>query len=57
MEWRFVWVKALRPSLQFLVMLVSNEDEVSCSRTQHVAPGEIRTCDLGIKSLALYKLS
>ena len=36
---------------------VSNEDEVSCSRTQHRIPGEIRTCDLAIKSLALYQLS
>ena len=27
----------------------SNEDEVSCSRTPHRAPGEIRTRDLAIK--------
>ena len=33
----------------FLVELVlSNEDEVSCSRTQRRAPGEIRTRNLAI---------
>ena len=37
--------------------VLSNEDEVSCSMTQHRAPGEIRTRDLAIKSPALYQLS
>ena len=37
--------------------ILSNEDEVSCSRTQHRAPGEVRTRDIGIKSPALYQLS
>ena len=36
---------------------LSNEDEVSCLRTQHCTPDEIRTRDLAIKSLALYQLS
>ena len=27
---------------------LSNDDEVSCLRTQHLAPGEIRTRDLAI---------
>ena len=30
--------------------VLSNEDEVSCSRTQHHTPGEIQTPDLVIKS-------
>ena len=60
----FVWVEALRPSQQsfshvgtfsWIEPVLSNE--VSCSKTQHRAPGEIRTCDLAIKSLALYQLS
>ena len=55
----FVWVEALRPSQQFfshvrtiswVEPVLSNEDEVSCSRTQHRAPGEIRTHDLAIKT-------
>ena len=37
--------------------VLSNEDEVSCSRTQNHAPGGIRTHDLAIKSPALYQLS
>ena len=53
-----VWVEALRPSQQFfshvgtfsLVEPVLNKedekDEMSCSRTKHSAPGEIRVCDL-----------
>ena len=53
----FVWVEALIPSLQFfshvgmfswVEPVLSNEDEVSCSRTQHRAPGEIQTFDLAI---------
>ena len=49
---------ALRPSQQFfshvrmfswVEPVLSNEDEVSCSRTQHHVPGEIRTHYLGIK--------
>ena len=54
----FAWVEALRPSQNFSVVgtffwvepVLSNEDEVFCSRTQHRAPGEIRTHDLAIKS-------
>ena len=51
----FVGVEALRPSQQFFSHIgtfswvepvLSNEDEVSCSRTQHCAPGEIRSRDL-----------
>ena len=37
--------------------VLSNEDEVSYSRTQHRAPGEIQARELAIKSLALYQLS
>ena len=37
--------------------VLSNEDVVSCSRTQHRAAGEIRTHYLAIKSPALYQLS
>ena len=46
----FVWVEALRPSQQFFSHVetfswvrpvLSNEDEVPCSRAQHVAPGDI----------------
>ena len=33
------------------------KDEMSCSRTQHRTPGEIRTRDLAIKSPTLYQLS
>ena len=33
--------------------VLSNWDEVSCSRTQHRAPGEDRTRDLAIESDAL----
>ena len=63
---KFVWVEALCPSLQFfshvgtfslVEPVLRNEDGVSCSMTQHGAPGEIRTHDLTIKSLALYQLS
>ena len=55
----FVWVEALRPSQQFfshvgtfscIVQVLRNGNEVSCSRTQHHAPGEIRTRDLAFKS-------
>ena len=62
----FIWVEALRPSHNFfnhirtsswVEPVLSNEDEVSCSRTQHHAPGEIPTCDLAIKSPALYQLT
>ena len=53
----FVWVESLCPSQQFFshvrifswvkpVHVLSNEDEVSCSRTQHTTLGEIRTRDL-----------
>ena len=61
MNYLFVWFKALRPSQPFfshvgtfswVEPVLSNEDEVSCSRTQHLAPGEIRTHDLVIKSPA-----
>ena len=50
----FVWVETLHPSQQFfshfgafscVEPVLSNEDEVSCSRRQHRTPGEIRTCD------------
>ena len=37
--------------------VLSNGDEVSCSRTQHRAHGENQTCDIGIKSLKLSQLS
>ena len=49
----FVWVDALHPSQQFfshfgmfswVEPVLSNENEVSCSRTQHHAPGEIQPC-------------
>ena len=62
----FVWVETLSPCQQFFSLVgtfswfetvLSNEDEVSCSRTQHRIPGEIRTRDLAIKSPALYQLS
>ena len=57
-----VWFETLRPSQQcfshvvtfsWVELVLSNEDGVSCSRTQHHASGEIRTRDLVIKSLAL----
>ena len=58
MKWHvLVWVEALCPSQQLFshVMtfswvepVLSNDNEVSCSRTQHRAPGEIRTLDLAI---------
>ena len=47
----FVEVEALRPSQQFfshvgtfslVYPVLSNEDDVSCSRTQHRAAGEMR---------------
>ena len=53
---------ALRPDQQFFSYFVMaswvypvliNGDEVSCSRTQHHAPDEDRTCDLAIKSPTL----
>ena len=62
----FVWVEALHPSQQFfshvgtfswVEPVLSNENEMSRSRTQHCAPGEILTRNLAIKSLALYQLS
>ena len=58
-----VWIEAFHPSQQFfshvgmfswVEPVLSNGDEVSCSRTQHLASGEIRTRDLAIKSAALY---
>ena len=60
----FVWVAALGPSQQFVTHVgmfswvepvLSNEDEVSSSRTQHPASGEIQTRDLAFKSLVLYQ--
>ena len=33
-------------------LLLSNKDEVSCSRTQHSTPHEIHTPDLAIESLS-----
>ena len=60
------WFEALRRSQQsfshfgtfsWVEPVLSNEDKVSCSRTQHRASGEIRTHDLVIKSAALYQLS
>ena len=60
----FSWVEALRPRQQIfsnvgtfslVEPVLSNEDEVSCSRTQHSAPGESQTLDLAIKSPALYR--
>ena len=62
----FVRVEALRPSQQFfkhvgmfslVEPILSNSEEVSCSRTQHHAPSEIQTNDLVITSPALYQLS
>ena len=50
----FAWIEALRPSQQFfshvgrfswVEPVLSNEEEVSCSRTQHCALGEIQSCD------------
>ena len=50
----FVWVEDLLPSQQFFSHVATfslvepvlrNKDEVSCSRKQHCAPGEIRTRD------------
>ena len=58
----FALVEALRPGQHFfshvgmfswVKPVLSNENEKSCSRTQHRAPGEIRTCDLAIKSVTL----
>ena len=40
----FSWVEAV----------LSYEDEVSSSRTQHHTPGEIRICDLAIKNPTFY---
>ena len=37
--------------------VLSNVDEVSCSKTQHCAPGEIRNRNLAIQSPTLYLLS
>ena len=37
--------------------VLSNGDDVSCSRKQHRAPGEDRSPDLAIKSLKLSQLS
>ena len=37
--------------------VLSNGEEMSCSRTQHCAHGQIGNCDLVIKSLTLYQLS
>ena len=59
----FVWVEALRPSQQFfshcmfssVEPVLINKDEESCLRTQHRAPGEIRTQDLEIKSPTPYQ--
>ena len=62
----FVWVEVLRPSQLFfsnvgtfswVEPVLSNEDEVSCSRTHHRTTGGIRTFDLAIKGPALYQLS
>ena len=61
----YVSVEALHPSQQFfshgtfswVEPVLSKEDEVSCLRAQHRAPGEILSCHLGIRSLALYQLS
>ena len=44
-------------SFSWVEPVLSNENDVSCSRTQHRAPGEIRTRNLTIKSPALYQLS
>ena len=61
-----VWVEALRPSQQFysnlgiiswVELVISNKDDVSCSRKQHYAPGEVWTLKLAIKSLAPFLLS
>ena len=58
--------KALRPDQQCLghfgtaswvKAVLSNGDEASCSRTQHRAPGEVRTRNLTIKSPTLSRLS
>ena len=59
--------KALRPGQQCLghfgtpgfLGLTSTKQggEVSCSRTQHRAPGEVRTRDLTMKSPTLSRLS
>ena len=55
-------VEALHPSQQlfshvgtfsWVEPVLSNEDEVSCSCTQHCAPGEDRAHDLAIKSSTL----
>ena len=61
----FVWVESLRPRQQFFSHIgmfswvepvLSNKNEMSCSRTQHRTPGEIRIRDLAIKSPTLYQL-
>ena len=59
----FVWVEALHPSKHFSVMsgrflwlnqnYISNEDEVSCSRTQHSATGEIHSGTLPTELMVL----
>ena len=62
-DFLFVWVEALHPiqffrhvrTFSWVEPVLSKDDEVSCSRTQHSAPGEIQTRDLVIKSLALYR--
>ena len=43
-------------TLSWVEPVLSNEDELSCSRTQHPAPGRIRTRDHAIESTALYQL-
>ena len=55
----FVWVEALHPSqstifqyvrtIPWVEPVLSNEDEASCSRTQHRTHGEIRTRNLAIR--------
>ena len=58
----FVW--ALRPmasqqlfshfvTASWVKPVLSNGDDVSCSRTQQCYPGEDQTCDLAIKSPTL----
>ena len=59
----FLFCFALRPGQQFFShfgtesTLISNGDEVSCTRTQHRAPSEDRTHDLAIRNPTLSKLS
>ena len=58
--------EVLRPGQQFfshfgtaswVLPVLSNEDEVSCSRTQQRAPGEDQIRNLAIKSPTLSQLS